>query len=920
MSKKSDLKELSREEEKLKLLWKDVLKYVKRDIAYLWLDEVKQDFGEMRRELKKIKIILEDLHDYSTARIKRCEDEGVEEKFKKELGDIKKLLEHIKQIQPQKGWIALLHSDLQKIFLNIEHEKFNMGQTEYERRLKQLKEWGFHVKEEPELADFLVKHWAGTTKLAEIPGIFIPYLFYEVLPEIKDLIREHPELWPGIVRIAEVELVSDHNTEFLGIDLHNIGESIYIRPKFWPEVVKMSEAAGVGAASLHSGLISLEDLIKEYPEFWPHLVKMAQRAGKDIGPMFSYGFKSVEKYLKDKKTFLLVKRRLLKLGKLCKGAVGSLFISFKNLKYFFDLFGVDLFDELLIPTAESQTAATFLCLEAFGEITPVSKMVKTKEDLEILRYIVQKKSKRAYDILKHVIVIGCLVHAFDKPFSKETEIIKEFLRQTPVNLIQLYSEFKKICLGTAKEKDLLYKNLFKDVKKIKKEIVAGTLTKYNNTVLGLGVLYTVFAPEISVDRDVYHKLLELRKDRQSDIPYVLNRLSGKTVRIKGGTYVLKEKERLDSSSWNNLIEAVNEVNMKGMKVIPEELGINLFKEYKDKTLRKNQKKYLKKIYAFNVSNGDSLHNFNTDHKTLMQYKEFIGDRLKNDLIFTLLSRAQEAFPKQFSKLLGKSKTDYKKLAKTLFGLWNSKAINKQGKIKKILERNGFFVENIEWNKDITPDQIDDWLNSLSQNVIEKNLVQKIFNDLYGEQYEGMRKEMKKFKPRGDLSFPLGKPFKFVLSKRKMHSVAMLNMGVCVATDQRLWDSPDFWQMIIFDKEDNACGGALYRTLSEENNNYLVLSIQPASSILSSTLHDSLYDQIVRFSKLIVRRLKYQSLLIPTSPLINSNRGTIQDIIVSRNYPKFALKKDYDFSYNPYHYTYKNAAKKAKQKKEFYIVL
>ncbi len=330
--------------------------------------------------------------------------------------------------------------------------------------------------------------------------------------------------------------------------------------------------------------------------------------------------------------------------------------------------------------------------------------------------------------------------------------------------------------------------------------------------------------------------------------------------------------------------------------------MNLLIEYNNGTLRAKQKEYLKHIYSYDAANGNILPDFNTNHETLMKYKEFIGDRLKNDLIFTLLSKAQQAFPEQFTSLLGKPKADYRRLAKTLFGLWNSKVEGKEEKLKGILERNSIFVEAINWPTNITEEQINQWL-STNANVIEKSLIQKVFNSLYGEQYEGMQKEMEKFEFKREGKSLFGKPFRFILSKRLMHSVAMFNMGVCIAPDNKLWNSEDFWQMIIFDEEDNACGGVIYRTISEDGKAYLIASIQPSSSILSSVSPHQIYARIIQFSRLIVKALNYQNLLIPTNSAIHSNRGSIQSIISSNNYPRIKLKHNYDFSYSPYHYVY-----------------
>ena len=181
----------------------------------------------------------------------------------------------------------------------------------------------------------------------------------------------------------------------------------------------------------------------------------------------------------------------------------------------------------------------------------------------------------------------------------------------------------------------------------------------------------------------------------------------------------------------------------------------------------------------------------------------------------------------------------------------------------------------------------------------------------------MQNEMKKFKfERGKGAFEATKTFTFHLSKRKAHSVAMYNMGVCVAPDEKLWNSSDFWRMIIFDDHKTACGGVIYRTITEEEKSkrylkfrqkirrYLICSIQPSQRILSVTSPISVYGKIIQYSKLMAKISKYDAVLIPESSSIHSNRGSIQTEIAKRNYPKITLQNEYDFSYSPHHYRYK----------------
>jgi len=746
--------------------------------------------------------------------------------------------------------------------------------------------------------------WPGMVKLVKAARGGSVDVFFG-LREFKELVNERT--LPGIIEIVEA-IRDPPNYGSMKYFFREVLPPVMgkINERTFPAVVELIKETGFKSTMIFThGFPLIIDKINErnMKVFIDGFVKILKASDEGASPLLEKALPAVKDIINEQ-TWPLIVDYFLEILTYCKGTEERVFSNFSGLKPLFDLMGIELFDELIIPTVKSQTIGAFLCFQSLSEIAEMGG-INNKEDIKILRFIVEKQSRRANDVLKNIIIQGLERKAITG-LSQEAEIIAAFLKQTPAYLIELYIEFKIIYQGNLADKHVHYGNLFKDVIQLKKDIVEGKLTKEYDENIILGVLYSVFTPEISVDRAIYKRIIDSRSDRQSDIPAALNRISGKEVNISKGSNVLKEE--LDVSSWNNLVEAVIEVNRDQIKVDPIKLGMNLLIDFSNGTLRAKQKEYLKEIYAFDVSIGNSLPNFNTNYDTLNKYKEFIGDRLINELIFTLLSQAQKAFPDQFVELLGKPKTDYRKLAKSLLGPWKSNNPDKETIIKKILERNQFFVEGLDWPPNITAQQINDWLNSLSVNVIGKGFVQRIFNDLYDQQYAGMQKEMDKFEFKRE-GRGAGLPFRFVLSKRKMHSVAMYNMGVCIAPDDKVWKSKDFWQMIIFDEENNACGGVIYRTIIEDGKAYLTASIQPSGLILSSVSSEQTYARIIQFSRLIVKILGYQNLLLPTAAIIHSNRGSIQTAITSKNYPVIKLKHNYDFSYSPYHYQYQ----------EFFIV-
>ena len=317
------------------------------------------------------------------------------------------------------------------------------------------------------------------------------------------------------------------------------------------------------------------------------------------------------------------------------------------------------------------------------------------------------------------------------------------------------------------------------------------------------------------------------------------------------------------------------------------------------------------VYQFSVNNGDSLPAFRADYTTLMKYKEYIGDRVVNDLLYGVLkeSLAQDSalFIEKQNKILNKKKVNLTGLVKQLAGIIKSEIPpeKKEEVLGTVLRRNGFHVDDASVLTKINNAEIKNWLAGQQPNVVEKGLTTKLFNALYGGEYETMQKEIVKYEFKKEAKGK-GKEYTFLLSKRKVHSAAMFNMGVCVAPDDTLWNSPDFWQLIIFDEDRDAHGGVIIRTIEEDGKKYLILSINPASSILSEIAPVQVFDEIIIFCKEIAKKLKYTHTLIPEKSAIHSNRGSIQTVI-SKRYGKqkpLELKNVHEFSYSPHNYKYK----------------
>lgn len=596
---------------------------------------------------------------------------------------------------------------------------------------------------------------------------------------------------------------------------------------------------------------------------------------------------------------------LATISHLCGEVNENTFQAFAKLEYHFKQFKIDFFPKLIIPITKIQTIGSFIYYEIIAEI----KNLTSEEDLEILLKIQKKLKYRTYDFYKHILVEGLNKNLIANPLSKDKDLILSFLKETNVALIEAFEEYKLLYYSDNPEKHLHIKSMMKKINNLKKEIISGKLSEEYDNKLLIGIIYSIFPPELTVVRENYELTYQEREDRQKDIPSSLKKIQEINVSISKGSFALKKGESFSQEAWNTIIEVVNEANNeKSQKVNPVTIGLLLLQAKINKQL-KNNREIIKQLYIYYTqANNETLPTFNSNHETIMKYKEYVGDRLKNDLILTCMQKASEEQTQTFNQLVQQIEInkDYRKLAKIIQGLLQSK-LQEDKKLERI--NHILLSNNLPRTEKLPPIQIEQWLMQQTNNTINKTIIQNIFNELIGENYQEMQKEVTKFEFKQTLKDKRGEKYTFKLSKRKAYSCAMYNFGVCVASDNKLWNSPDFWQMIIFDKNQNANGGVIYRTIEEEGKKYLVVSIQPNSTILGQTSPKNTYKKIIQYSKTMVELLKYDALLLPKNASIHSNRGSIQEEIQNYNYPEITLKNTYEFSYDPYKYSYQ----------EFYLV-
>ena len=127
MDDKEDFITLSHEEAMLKVLWEDVVKHIRSDLAYIWIDEVRKDFFSIQKESEKIAYVLTKLYFHKRA------DETLWNKVK---SDIKNLFNHLHKMEAKQKWVKIIHGDLLAIIADVELEKKIINAEESKMQVK----------------------------------------------------------------------------------------------------------------------------------------------------------------------------------------------------------------------------------------------------------------------------------------------------------------------------------------------------------------------------------------------------------------------------------------------------------------------------------------------------------------------------------------------------------------------------------------------------------------------------------------------------------------------------------------------------------------------------------------------------------------------------------------------------------------
>lgn len=599
------------------------------------------------------------------------------------------------------------------------------------------------------------------------------------------------------------------------------------------------------------------------------------------------------------------------------------------------------------PLILAQGESAFLYFEAIKKIDNFRDM--SPADIEYIIYVGKKYGTQSRNILENIL-------SKVDSIGGERELVEDYIGEIGITHFDIYSEYKN-----AKETGSQA-----EIEKIK-ERVSGLQDKVYEGEMGerdfsddmyKAVSYYTFPPAMGLTQEQYDQLNETRPDRRGDVPESLNELQYQRFEVSTGKFALGENEELNLEKWSSLGNAIKKVNDElekegKLNINEEEIAGRLIAMFKEKNSEKaeNQDYLFESMYRYHLAKGGGRleSGFEISMEGLMKYKEFIGDRIKNDLIKDCLVKWRGNNEKEFEELkkdiLNRIKIDqhkdFSKIKNMLANVEKQKDEKKKEQAVKNLddflknyglsyesvrdmseadlrgeisaiEIESFQDEDLEklrpWNYRTqeyydSPEFIDALDKLLERHDTDLLVYRKISSDLIAGINQKMRKEVDKFEFEGETGKAERKELEFIISKKKEHGVAGYNMGVCVAPDEKLWNDPQFMNCIMFDPKLKQAMGGMHFLIRE--NNLCLPGINPSLDILGQVKNEELFDKMIEYAKRVKEKLGLNKILIPANSGIHSNRTQIQEVIRNKGFKQHKLKKEAKFSYSPYEYSFQD---------------
>ncbi|KKR56726.1 MAG: hypothetical protein UT94_C0029G0001 [Candidatus Uhrbacteria bacterium GW2011_GWF2_40_263] len=618
----------------------------------------------------------------------------------------------------------------------------------------------------------------------------------------------------------------------------------------------------------------------------------------------------------------------------------------------------ELTEGIIRPLLENQGAAAFRTFDILTEVVSceygnfyfLDLVCPDRESAKVFRQLMNKTGARFQDFLQFYIDssfgkdnLGVL-QGTTIPLREEVHLVPYLDAKLPWTP-RLFHEFKTRIASGQSVQDVA-REMTKEVQHQIKEIHDGDYPEEGLDSYQLGIVSHIFPPALGVSRQEYDWLIQRRKDRQDDVPVEWNVHQGKEVTFPLGKWELTSGKEFDTTPWNRLSEVVGLVN--GKKIITREkekaesdellMGPSVVVEVGRKMVDllaesgpAQTKEALRNGYAFYLARGGAkLPDFISGREEAVRFFEWLKDSLR-DVVSVALQAYEAADPKGYQEKIAQairrdiSPRTKKMIARSIAGILRNDRMDERQKSERInaiardlgVKFEGDIYDHVlqtikEEGTEITEKMIEDSLDVIfvgaKGTTSETGKISSIIvTKILGADASAMEKEMSKW------SFVEGaeggevRTLRFQITKRKMHAVAGLNMGVCVAVDDQLWNKQEFSNVVMFGDDGVARGGMHFEIIHEDGEVYLSLpGINPSLSVLREVNGEKLVQAMLDYAKQCAKAIGAKSVLIPSNPTIFSNREELHAIIKRLQLPMRSLSHVHQFSYSPFAYSWQDA--------------
>lgn len=556
--------------------------------------------------------------------------------------------------------------------------------------------------------------------------------------------------------------------------------------------------------------------------------------------------------------------------------------------------------------------------------------IRGDSDFEVLGDLVTQFGVRVSEIFHGLIVTGLHEGAI-ADLTEERECLLTFLREVPLADSEIYRAYRRIqrdeSLSDAQKREQVLA-LQASLHELADAVRSGEVSEDQSRAALLPlVLYYVFPPGTSASREMHMRLFQQFPDHAD---HVAARDPGEALRrrpysLPQGAWAMRPGADLDRSAWD-LVTAVAEETPRDLPEEPlVELGWDLLGRWAEGRIGRDapKRELLGRVLARLRRAGRDVPTHADAPVQLIECKEFLGDQVR-DVVEQGLIAARDQDPGRYDRMvrdkIAPGATVGSGLIKSMQQL--AQALRAQsipedqalarleGQLRLFAFEPALLLRQLAACE--TREAVRGLLGSLPPIEVEIEAGKeqsRLLADFVGQELQAMQRELfggpdqpaKLVYEISDSAPPL--VITLELTKRRAHAPIGLTEGVCVASDQQLWDRPEFFQVVFWGPDGIAAGGMHVLIVSEDGQDYLTLpGINPSPRLLDTVEPSGVLDFAIDYAWALARRWNCAGVWLPRSTAIHSNRRAIHLEVDRRAWPVRSTST-HRFSYSPYAYTF-----------------